>query len=322
MMPPFLARKLPRCFLQGITALILGAGALTASRGADPPAFTNSLGAVFRKIPAGEFLMGSPKAYADAMAAKVTCDWYRDSAPSETPPRRVKISRAFWMGAHEITLGEFRRFVEATGHVTDAERDGRGAAGRRDGKWVEQAPGFSWKNLGYDRADNEPVNNVSWNDAVAFCAWLSQQENATYRLPTEAEWEYACRAGATTPFFWGDDESRRNDYVWSGANSGGKPHPVGQLKPNAWGLHDMNGNVYEYTADGWSTNLLAALGVRDPATLLTDPRVPANVEWVVLRSASWGTAPVHCRSAFRGGAAKDHRNQRDGFRIVRDVEAK
>ena len=292
----------------------LGAGEL--------PAMTNSLGAVFHQVPAGEFLMGSPKDYADAMTAKVTHDWYRNSPPSETPQRRVKIPRPLWIAIHEVTLGEFRQFVTASGYVTDAERDGKGAAGKRDGKWVEAAPGFSWKNLGYERADNEPVNNVSWNDAVAFGAWLSKKEGVTYRLPTEAEWEYACRAGTTTPFFWGDDEAKRLDYVWSSGNAGGKPHPVGQLKPNAWGLHDMNGNVYEYTADGWSTNVIAAVGAKDATTLLTDPRVPANVEWVVLRSGSWGTAPIHCRSAFRGGAEKTHRNHRDGFRVVKNVLAK
>lgn len=169
-----------------------------AVRGADPPPLTNSLGMVFVQLPAGQVLMGSPKDYAEAMARKVTYDWYRDSAPSEWPQRRVRITKPFHLGKHEVTLGQFRAFVDATLYRTDAERDGKGAGGKRAGEWVEQAPEFSWKNTGYNRADNEPVNNVSWNDAVAFCAWLSKKEAATYRLPTEAEWEYAARADTTT----------------------------------------------------------------------------------------------------------------------------
>jgi formylglycine-generating enzyme required for sulfatase activity len=296
-------------------------GATPSLAAAERPLLTNSLGMTFVVLPAGEFTMGSPTNYAAAMAEKVAYDWYRNSPRSEAPPRQVKLTRGFALCRHETRLADFRAFVAATGYRTDAERDGQGADGKTpDGKWADAQPQFNWKQMGYTRADTEPVVNVSWNDAVAFCAWLTKTEGVTHRLPTEAEWEYACRAGTTGPFFWGEDEAQRNDYAWSGGNSGGALHPVMTRKPNAWGLHDMNGSVYEYCAD-WFT-------MTPPAGPLTNPTGPAapgvSVEtegraWVVLRSGSWGTAPLHCRSAFRGGATKDHRNRRDGFRVLREL---
>ena len=284
------------------------------------PAFsTNSLGMQFRLLPAGEFTMGTPQAEAQGQIDKVTADWYRQSAPSESPPRRVRISQSFYCGTHEVTLGQYRAFVEATGYRTDAERDGRGGGGRRGDQWVEQAPEFNWHAMGYARDEHEPVLNVSWNDAMAFCAWLSRQEGAHYRLPSEAEWEYACRAGNTNTYFWGSAAERLPEFAWSGENSGGRPHQVGQLRPNAWGLYDMLGNAYEYCADGWSTNIPVALG-QARATQFTDPLVAAAGDEIVVRSTSWGTNPVHCRNAFRGSTRKEHRTQRDGFRLVREVE--
>ena len=168
------------------------------------------------------------------------------------------------------------------------------------------------RHRGCRRRDDRPVVNVSWNDAAAFCDWLSRKEGRPYRLPTEAEWEYACRAGTTSPFPWGEDESRRDDYVWSGANSGGDAHPVGTKKPNPWGLHDMCGNVYEYCLDWF------AAGPYD-ASVVEDPQGPRTGTEKVVRSASWGTRAMHCRSSFRGGAGLTHRNRRDGFRVVSPV---
>jgi formylglycine-generating enzyme required for sulfatase activity len=159
--------------------------------------------------------------------------------------------------------------------------------------------------------DELPVMNVSWNDAVAFCEWLTRKEGVRYRLPTEAEWEYACRAGTSTPYFWGDDDARRDAHAWSAANAGPGPHPVGRLRPNAWGLYDTNGNVYEYCSDLWSPTAYQA-------GLLVDPAGPTLGDEIVVRGASWGTRAIHCRSAFRGSAPKDHRNRRDGFRVVRE----
>jgi formylglycine-generating enzyme required for sulfatase activity len=266
-------------------------------------------------IPSGEFLMGSSQEEADRIAEvmkqrKIT-SWYPNSPLSEAPPRRTRITKPYYLSAYETTLGNFRAFVVESGYVTDAERDGKGADGKVNGKWTTK-PEFNWKNMGTERGDDQPVVNVTWRDAAAFCTWLSTKEGRRYRLPTEAEWEHACRAGASTRFYWGDDESKRNDYVWSGANSGGGPHPVGQLKPNAWGLYDMLGNAYEYCQDWF------VVKPYDPAQSV-DPQGPEEGTERVLRSGSWGTDPMHPRCAFRGGGGPTHRNMRDGFRVACDA---
>jgi formylglycine-generating enzyme required for sulfatase activity len=264
----------------------------------------------FVPLPPGEFLMGStPEEAARAaaeMKAKGVTSWYPDSPKGEAPPRLTRITKPFHLSAYETTVGQFRAFVEATGYRTEAERDGKGADGKKNGKWTT-APEFNWRNMGYARGDDEPVVNVTWADAVAFCAWLSEREGRRYRLPTEAEWEYACRAGTSTRTFWGDDDSRRPEHAWVG--TGGGPKPVGRLKPNAWGLYDMLGNVYEYCADFY------VVAPYDPAQAV-DPTGPSSGTERVVRSASWGTNPMHARSAFRGGAPPGHRNMRDGFRVA------
>ena len=276
----------------------------------------NSLHMTMVLVPPGEFLMGSSPEEASRLAALMTqkkiTDWYPDSPKSEAPPRRTKITKPFYIGATEVTLGDFKAFVAEAGYVTDAERDGKGGDGKAGGRWT-QKPEFSWKNMGYERADDLPVVNVSWNDAAAFCRWLSIKEGKRYRLPTEAEWEYACRAGTSTRYYWGDEDAALNEYAWTGANSGGGPHPVAQLKPNAWGLYDMLGNTYEYCQDYF------VVKPYDPAQAV-DPKGPAEGSERVVRSGSWGTNPMHPRCAFRGGAGPTHRNMRDGFRVACDVD--
>jgi len=293
-------------------ALLLLAGCAT------PPVarYSNTVGMPMVLVPSGEFLMGSSQEEADRLATlmkqrKIT-DWYPDSPKSEAPPRRTRITRAYYLAATETTLGEFRAFVADTGYVSDAERDGKGADGKIDGHWATK-PEFTWKTMGFERGDDQPVVNVSWNDARAFCSWLSGKEGRKYRLPTEAEWEYACRAGTSTRYYWGDEDAKRNEYAWTGANSGGAVHPVAQLKPNAWGLYDMLGNVYEYTADYWS------VAPYDTAQS-TDPKGPEQGTDRVLRSGSWGTDAMHPRCAFRGSGSPTHRNRRDGFRVACDAD--
>jgi formylglycine-generating enzyme required for sulfatase activity len=235
------------------------------------------------------------------------------SPPSEGARHKVKISRPFYMGVYEVTLAEFRQFALDTNYKTEPERDGKGAYGKADGKWTQKKE-FTWAKMGYDRKDNEPVVNVSWNDAVAFCEWLSKKENVKYRLPTEAEWEYACRAGNNGRYYWGDDDSKLGEYAWHGGNAGGRPHSVGEHKPNAFGLYDMLGNAYEYCSDWWTKEPY-------PDKEATDPTGPAAGKERVVRSASWGTDPLHLRCAFRGGSGgMAHYNQRDGFRVVREVK--
>ncbi|MBE5227739.1 MAG: SUMF1/EgtB/PvdO family nonheme iron enzyme [Microcystis aeruginosa PMC 728.11] len=156
-----------------------------------------------------------------------------------------------------------------------------------------------------------PVENVSWNDAQAFCRKLSQITGKTYRLPTEAEWEYACRAGTTTRYYFGDDANQLGDYAWYSANSQSKTHPVGQKKPNAWGLYDMIGNVWEWCEDNWHDNYIGA--PTDGSAWIKN----GNDNRSLLRGGSWGDYPNNCRSAFRGiSLRRDFRNLDDGFRVV------
>ena len=146
-----------------------------------------------------------------------------------------------------------------------------------------------------------PVKSVSWDDAQAFCQKLSQITGKTYRLPTEAEWEYACRAGTTTRFYFGDDANQLGDYAWYIGNSQGETHPVGQKRPNAWGLYDMSGNVWEWCEDDWHDNYKNAPS--DGSAWLTDDNIYQIVRggswYKLLRGGSWDYQPEYCRSASR-----------------------
>ena len=134
-----------------------------------------------------------------------------------------------------------------------------------------------------------PAETVSWDDAVGFCKRMSEKENRTYRLPTEAEWEYVCRAGTTTKWCCGDDEKCLSKYAWYEDNSEGMTRPVAQLKPNPWGLYDLHGNVWEWCGDWWETNYYANSPTDDP----TGPKAgPVQV----VRGGSWAYPLLHCRS--------------------------
>jgi formylglycine-generating enzyme required for sulfatase activity len=154
-----------------------------------------------------------------------------------------------------------------------------------------------------------PVEQVSWDDAQAFCQKLSQITGKTYRLPTEAEWEYACRAGTTTRYYFGDNDNQLGDYAWYDENSNDTTHPVGQKKPNGWGLYDMSGNVWEWCEDNWHGNYI---GAPDDGSAWLDN----DNDYLIVRGGSWFDSPSYCRSAFR-----DYFNRRDldfdfGFRVV------
>ena len=153
-----------------------------------------------------------------------------------------------------------------------------------------------------------PVEQVSWNDAQAFCQKLSEKIGKKYRLPSEAEWEYACRAGTQTRYYFGDDEMELGEYAWYKETSGRKTHPVGQKKPNNWGLYDMHGNVWEWCEDGWHENY------ENAPTDGTAWNENHSVTYRVLRGGSWVDSPRSCRSASRG--IDDNRDNFDGFRVV------
>ncbi|NCR34941.1 MAG: SUMF1/EgtB/PvdO family nonheme iron enzyme [Microcystis aeruginosa S11-01] len=158
-----------------------------------------------------------------------------------------------------------------------------------------------------------PVECVSWNDAKAFCQKLSQITGKTYRLPTEAEWEYACRAGTTTRYYFGDDANQLGDYAWYDGNSGGKTHPVGQKKPNGWGLYDMSGNVWEWCEDDWHDSYAGAPD--DGSAWLDNDNRSQSLK--CLRGGSWYFNPNLCRSAYRSNHfRRDFSVNSLGFRVV------
>ena len=178
-------------------------------------------------IEAGTFMMGSDNG-----------DW------DEAPVHEVEISRGFWLGKYEVTVGQFRRFVEATEY--DA---GDWCLTYENDDWEERS-GRNWRNPGYSQSDDHPVVCVSWEDVSAYASWLSSETGVLHRLPSEAEWEYACRAGSTTRWSFGDDESRLGDYAWyNGNNDPWGTKAVGGKLSNGWGLHDMHGNVEEWVQD-------------------------------------------------------------------------
>ncbi len=282
---------------------------------------TNSIGMIFKHIRAGSFLMGSP-----------------GSAESNQGDHRrqhhVHITRPFYLGESEVTRGQFGRFVSATGYRTDAERDGRGGMGwnERDRTIEGFKPQYSWRNAGFDQNDEHPVVNVSWNDAVAFCGWLSQEEKCFYRLPTEAEWEYSCRAGTTTLYWTGDDERTLagaanvpDDTLKAavpGLNGALAVHdgfaftaPVGRFRPNAFGLHDMHGNVWEWCSDFYQANYL-------PRSQAKDPTGPRTGDHRVERGGGWQHGDRVGASSDRRDGPRDGRDVQLGFRVVKTIDGK
>jgi formylglycine-generating enzyme required for sulfatase activity len=248
-------------------------------------ATTNSIGMKFVLIPAGKFLMGSPNSDETA-------------EDSEKPQHPVEITKPFYLSVYEVTQAEYEQVVGS--------------------------------NPSHFKGDmRQPVENVSWFDAVAFCNRLSERERILpyykvdgetvsiiggngYRLPTEAEWEYACRAGTTTKWNFGDDESKLGDCAWYYGNSGEKPHRVGEKKPNLWGLYDMHGNVWEWCWDWFDIQTYEAEFVRDP---MGPPN--SSVKCRVLRGGGFFRQPWILRSADRDGDRPGNRSYLIGFRPAR-----
>ena len=248
------------------------------------PESTNSIGMEFKLIPAGTFIMG------DA------------SGEDDETPHEVTLTKPFKMGVHEVTQAQYEQVMG----VNPSE----------------------FKGADYPVQDY-PVETVTWDDAVEFCRRLSElpaekEAGNVYRLPTEAEWEYACRAGTTTMYSFGDDEDEQaeilskvgwlelddesdlRDYAWYLKYSGGGTHPVGGKKPNAWGLYDMHGNVWEWCQDWYGDY---------PSGSVTDPSGAKSGSDRVFRGGSWSMTPEHCRSATRLGGFPWYRNGYFGFRV-------
>ena len=170
---------------------------------------TTSIGMKLVLIPAGEFMMGSGESAEETAAFfKKTygVDFLQaDDFRAEHPQHRVRVTKAFYLGTYHVTRGQFRQFVKETSYKTDAETGRGDLVWDPDEKSLHFSKKYSWRRAGFEQTDEHPVVNVSWNDATAFCKWLSRKEGKTYRLPTEAEWEYACRAGTTTRYSSGND---------------------------------------------------------------------------------------------------------------------
>ncbi len=250
----------------------------------------------------------------------------------EGPRHQVTFSNGFAFSRTEVTVGEFRRFVEDTGYTTDAERTGSSSVYSEDSGRVERRNGIHWiHDFHGDRADADlPVIHVSWNDAKAYTDWLSEQTGESYRLPSEAEWEYAARGDTTTPYWWGTGspdetvenltgEGDRSDSgrSWNQSFQGYRdgfwgPAPVGRFEPNPFGLMDIGGNVGEWVEDCWHDSYARAPG--DGSAWVNQ-----GCERRVVRGGSWGSPPDRTRSAYRiSGAPTTHTTQ-VGFRVTKDL---
>jgi formylglycine-generating enzyme required for sulfatase activity len=300
--------------------------------GAPPGAtfVTNSIGMKLARIPAGEFRMGSDESAESLGRAFPTCEFERiDKLDDEQPLHRVRITKAFYLGVHEVTIDQFRRFTEEAPYEAESDRDGTGGWGySAEVAYFEgRRPRYSWRDPGFRQAGNHPVVNVTWNDAVAFCEWLSRKEGRTYRLPTEAEWEYACRAGSTTRYQNGDDPEALTDVAalydrttkdvfpqWAscavhGTDGHAFTAPVGIFRPNAFGLCDMHGNVWEWCSDWYGEDYYAT----SPSN---DPQGPETGVVRVRRGGSWHTWHLYMRSSFRNYNTPDTRYVLVGFRVA------
>ena len=263
----------------------------------------NSLGMKLVYIPPGKFTMGSPETEA--------------GRETQETPHEVELTKGFYMGAHEVTVGQFKQFVADTNYRTDGERDGKGGWGVSEAGSIEMNGKYTWKSPGFKQSDDHPVVLVSWNDAKAFCRWLSDKERKKYRLPTEAQWEYACRAGTKTAYAFGNDPQQLPALANVGDRPAANPKdgyrqtaPVGRFKRNAFGLYDMHGNVWEWCEDRYVPNAYRP-------EKQTDPTGPTSGKARVQRGGGWSSAASRCRSAARiGRDLVAYRGSYQGFRVA------
>lgn len=270
-------------------------------------------------IPLGQFQMGAAPGE-------------RGRASAEQPKHQVNIVHGIAMGRSEVTVAQFRQFVRASGYVPDADRLGGASVYDENSGRMQTRVSADWRDdyAGRRARDDDPVVNVSWNDAQAYVQWLSQRTGKHYRLPSEAEFEYAERGGTTTRYWWGDGtpKSKVENLTGSGDRSPSHrrwsnafadydddywgPAPVMSFAPNPFGLYDIDGNVSEWVADCWHENYTRA--PRDGGAW-----VNPGCDRRVIRGGSWGSAPEQDRSAFRQAAPADARSGRVGFRVVREL---
>ena len=239
---------------------------------------------------------------------------------NEKPEHKVRINE-FYLLKYEVTIADFRRFIQATNYITDAERDGWSWVWSGDfddptGQII-QKPAVSWEcdELGRKRSskkDHYPVIHVSWNDAFAFCSWFSKETGNTYRLPTEAEWEYAAKGGPNLQDYAYSGDNELDKVAWYRDNCREKMHMVGQRKPNSLGIYDTTGNAMEWCLDWYDPAYYA----KSPAD---NPTGPNAGTLRVLRGGSWMAFPARCENSNRNSGAPTRRNEIHGFRILREI---
>jgi formylglycine-generating enzyme required for sulfatase activity len=269
----------------------------------------NSLQMELALIPAGEFVMGSG---------------------GDVPKHQVKFSNSFYLGTCEVTVAQFRSFVDATGYRTTAETSGKGGLHQPRGKQnYESSPEWNWKNPGFEQDDRHPVVQISWHDAVAFCEWLSVKEGKTCRLPTEAEWEYACRAGSNGNWFWGNESNLlphganiadleifkfygKYKNAFSRSDGFAFTAPVASYAANRFGLFDMHGNAHEWCSDWYEPTYYST----SPADNPTGPKTGTHR---VQRSCSFAHQYRQATSAYRDSDLPETAASGYGFRIVQEI---
>jgi sulfatase modifying factor 1 len=270
-------------------------------------------GAKMLLIPAGNFMMGSST----------------EGRADEEPVHQVSLD-AFYLDKYEVTNKLFQKFVRETSYETTAEKEGRAAAVTSGGEW-EVIPGANWrkpeggKTVFESNREEHPVVSISWYDAEAYCRWADK------RLPTEAEFEYASRAGTRTIYWWGDgnpgsqrvaniaDESAKRQFpdlpIMAGYDDGyERSAPVGSFDPNPWGLHDMIGNVSEWTADWYDEDYYRNSPERNPTG-------PFSGKYKVLRGGSWHNGPLSVRAAYRRNSQPGYRYDHFGYRCAKTPSA-
>jgi sulfatase modifying factor 1 len=328
-----------------LSAVSCGRGFAVEPKPADavwPASMTNTIGMKFVHVPPGRFTMGNAASF-DKMTKlfpEIEAERLR-GLTDETPAHEVRITKRLYFGAHEVTVGQFRKFVAASGYKPESIADGTGGYGynrdydpeksKRGDAFEGRDPKYSWENPGFPQTDEHPVVNVTFGDAQAMAKWLSEKEGAKYRLPTEAEWEYACRAGTTTQFFSGDEPKSLADVAnifdadsaanWEKWRRFALPTrdgfaftaPVGKFKPNAFGLYDTHGNAWEWTADYYGEDYYAKSPV-------DDPQGPTSGRVRVRRGGSWHTWPLYARSSYRNWNTEATRYTLVGMRLVREAD--
>lgn len=261
--------------------LVLAQGAAAAGTGI----FANSIGMEFVQIPAGKFLMGSP-------------DRDRNAYDFEKPQHEVTISRPFWLGRFEVTQAQWEAVLGEPPYIRSHSNSYYNLPGMRE----------------RITRPNHPAT-VSWSDAQEFIAALNRMEGGNnYRLPSEAEWEYAARAGTTTRYSFGDKDADLDRHAWYGGDfTTGGTHPVGRKAPNSWGLYDTHGNVWEWVQDWYGSDYYAY----SPSV---DPQGPEAGHKRVVRGGSWHATATSWRSAFRRDYDPDYRGVSIGFRLLRTAD--